>query len=73
MVPSTQVIETPVADGGGHFAFHNCVNCGQLVHRVVGWNIANANGTTYLIVDDRVSDAEKQAVLEAIASAITGH
>jgi hypothetical protein len=52
LVPSAVVYSIPDAGIGTHFTFDECPQCGTLVHRIVGFDIANPKGNNLLRVED---------------------
>jgi len=65
LVPSTVVYTTARPNRGVNYAFHDCATCGQIVGRIVGYDIANPNGNNHLFTEAVTSQEELEAVLQA--------
>jgi hypothetical protein len=65
LVPGTVVYSIPDSGIGNHYRFHECPQCGTLVHRIVGFDIANPNGNNLVEVEDITSDSERHFVILA--------
>jgi hypothetical protein len=68
LVPSTVVYSIPDAGFGNHYTFHECPQCGTLVHRIAGFDIANPNGNNLVKVEDITTDSERRSVILAATS-----
>jgi len=68
-VPSTVVYATAGPNRGESYTVHDCAACGQIVGRIVGYDIANPNGNNHLFTEAVTSQAEISAVLKTANSA----
>ncbi len=67
-VPSTVVYSLEGAARGVNYTVHECAICGTSVHRIVGYDIANPNGNSHLIVEPVESQAQIEAICQAAES-----
>lgn len=68
-VPSTVVYVAEGSTRGIDYTVHECAICGTLVHRIIGFDIANPSGSNQLFVEPVESQTEIEAVCQAAESA----
>jgi hypothetical protein len=54
---------------GTSFVFYDCALCGQLVYRILRFDIANPDGDNSLLVERVESEEETKAVIRAVIGA----
>lgn len=54
---------------GTSFVFYDCALCGQLVYRILRFNIANPDGENSLLVERVESEEELRAVIRGAVGA----